>query len=117
MRNGVSEGEWKISKNSTRLWLKQHWVKYEKKPTAQEPVHNLPSLDRDRIGGIENRLLPVRILGVRPRRKPHGLVACRESNVKPPNEGVNVVITRGSQGEGGAEGEIGLGNCFEVNFL
>ncbi|RUS33573.1 hypothetical protein BC938DRAFT_471062 [Jimgerdemannia flammicorona] len=57
------------------------------------------------------------VLRVRARGEPDGLVASGEADVKPADEGVDVVVARRRQSEGCPEGEVGFLHRLDINFL
>ena len=59
--------------------------------TGQLSTYRLTRLDRQNIGEVEDRLLPMGVLGVWPSAEAHWLVAGGELDVKPGDQGVNVV--------------------------
>lgn len=59
-----------------------------------EHTHNLLALlDREGVFEIEDRLLPVRVLGMWPRRESNGFMTGAKVNVEPGNERVHKVTT------------------------
>jgi hypothetical protein len=78
-------------------------------------VELLAGLDGEVVVEIENGLLPVRVLGVGAGRELDGLVAGREFNVEPGDDGVDVVGAADGEREGKVECEVGDGAGVEVD--
>lgn len=77
----------------------------------------LAGLDGHGLLGVEDGLLPVGVLGVGTSREVDGLVASVERDVEPRDEGVDVVVTVGSDREGHAEVEVLLRDSQDINVL
>jgi hypothetical protein len=81
---------------------------------AQDAVDLLALLDGEDVLQVENRLLPVGVLGVGTSREADRLVASSEVNVKPGNQGVDVVVTLDGKLEVGSECQVSSGASVEV---
>lgn len=84
---------------------------------GQLALDGLASLDGHGLLGVEDSLLPVRVLGVGASREVDGLVASIERDVEPRDEGVDVVVTVGSDREGHMEVEVLLCDSQDINVL
>lgn len=71
-------------------------------------------VNNNRFRNIKNSLLPMRILGMRPRTKPHGFMTSFKPNIKPRDESMHEIISRARQLEFGHEGEVADGAGVEV---
>lgn len=81
---------------------------------AQDAVDLLALLDGEDVLQVENRLLPVGVLSVGTSREADRLVASSEVNVKPGNQGVDVVVTLDGKLEVGSECQVSSGASVEV---
>lgn len=70
--------------------------------------------DGEDVLEVEDGLLPVRVLGVGAGREADGLVAGREVNVEPGDQGVDEVVAAAGQLEGHVEGQVGDGARVQV---
>ena len=73
----------------------------------QSAVELLAGLNGKVVVEVKDGLLPMRVLGVGAGRELDGLVAGRELNVEPGDQGVHVVGAADGEGVGEVEGEIG----------
>lgn len=74
----------------------------------------LARLDGEHVLEVEDGLLPVGVLCVRAGGEADRLVAGREVDVEPGDEGVDEVVALDGQLEGGGEGQVGRGAGVEV---
>jgi len=82
--------------------------------TAEATLDALAGLDGQNVRQVEDGLLPVRVLCVRPCGELDWLVAGAELDVEPRYQGVHVVGAAHRQAEGGVEGQVGYGAFVQV---
>lgn len=80
-------------------------------------VYLLALLHRHVLVEVEDRLLPVRVLGLGGGAEAHALVALGELDVEERHEGLHIVVPAHLEDERRREGQIGFAHRVQIDFL